>query len=148
MNPRHILVVEDDPASAELTLRAIQLLDPTADTTVVYDGQEAIHYLNRCPGAHPLPDVALLDLKMPKVDGFQVLRHLRAHSPLQRVVVVVLTSSKEEKDFITSYRLGANVCLIKPVDFIEFQQMFRRLWGFLDHLRRPGPPPTGADGRG
>lgn len=152
MTTRHILLIEDDPASAELTLRAIRFLDPVARTTIVGDGQEAIDYLDRCrhqsPESPPLPDVALLDLKMPKVDGFGVLRHLRASSHFHRVVVVVLTSSKEDKDFIASYQLGAKVCLIKPVDFTEFLEMLRRLWDFLRHLERLGPPRMGADGHG
>src|ERR1700722_17695315 len=119
-----ILMVEDDPKDAELTLTALEDYNLANEVVVVRDGEEALNYLlcrngfaNRTSGN---PAVMLLDLKLPKVDGLEVLRQVKAEDQLKLIPVVVLTSSHEEKDLVTSYRLGVNAYVVKPVDFHQF----------------------------
>lgn len=131
-NDRSILLVEDDPDGVELTLRALRKSDPAGHVAVARDGVEALEYLFGT-GAQAecdpdlLPQLILLDLKLPRLDGLEVLRRLRADARTRHIPVVVLTSSAEETDLISSYALGANSYLRKPVDFTEFVEVARHL---------------------
>src|SRR5438034_679750 len=112
-----ILLVEDNPSDAELTQRALRKSELGARVAVARDGAEALEYLfsNR-----PKPKVIFLDLKLPKIDGIEVLRRVRADDRLRSVPVVVLTSSQEERDISQCYKLGVNSYIVKPVEFDEF----------------------------
>lgn len=127
-----ILLVEDNPDDAELTLRAFRKSKVSNEMVVARDGVEALDYLfctgshaSRDPGASP--EVVLLDLKLPKVDGLEVLRRMRADDRTRRTPVVVLTSSGEDRDIAASYDLGANSFVRKPVDFALFLEAARQL---------------------
>jgi two-component system response regulator len=125
MRPPNILLVEDNPDDADLTLRAFSRSRVANEIVVVSDGEEALDYLFGT-GVHasrveaPLPSVVLLDLHLPKVEGLEVLRRLRSSDRTRRLPVVVLTSSREEGDVVRSYDLGANSYVRKPVDFEQF----------------------------
>jgi CheY-like chemotaxis protein len=127
-----ILLVEDNPDDEALTLRALKNNNIQNEVIVARDGVQALDYLFGT-GAHAgrdisqQPTVTLLDLKLPKVDGLEVLRRVRSDERTSALPVVVLTSSKEEQDLITSYRLGCNSYVRKPVDFDEFLQAARQL---------------------
>jgi CheY-like chemotaxis protein len=132
MGKKSILLVEDNPDDVELTLRAFKRHALANEVIVATDGEEALDYLfatgkhaGRDPSA--MPTVVLLDLKLPKVMGLDVLRRLRADERTKRLPVVVLTSSNEERDIITSYDLGANSFVRKPVDFAQFLDAARQL---------------------
>jgi two-component system response regulator len=125
MADKTILLVEDNPDDEALTLRALRRHNIANDVRVARDGQEALDCL-LAPGA-PLPQVVLLDLKLPKIDGLEVLRRIRADERARRVPVVVLTSSREEQDVVASYDLGANSYVRKPVDFERFVEAARQL---------------------
>jgi two-component system response regulator len=124
-----ILLVEDNPNDLELALHAFKKHNFVNNIEVARDGQEALDYLfgapGRCPGA--LPRVVLLDLKLPKVDGLEVLRQIRAHPTLRHLPVVILTSSREECDVVESYDLGVNSYIVKPVDFNQFVETVQTL---------------------
>lgn len=132
MKPKIILLVEDNPMDEELTLLALKKANILNEAVVARDGVEALDYL-LARGRHattpppPLPQVVLLDLKLPKVDGLEVLRELRAHPRTKRVPVVILTSSNEDQDVIRGYGLGANSFVRKPVDFEQFLDAARQL---------------------
>lgn len=131
-DPLEILLVEDDPADLELTLHALQNENIANRIHVARDGEEALDFLF-CRGKYAdrsnelLPSLVLLDLKLPKVDGMEVLRAIRAHSATRMIPVVILTSSREERDLITGYAEGANTFIQKPVDFDRFRQTVRQL---------------------
>jgi len=112
-----ILLVEDNPNDAELTQRALRKSDPGARLAIARDGAEALEYLL---STRPKPRVIFLDLKLPKIDGIEVLRRLRADDRTRSVPVVVLTSSQEERDIKECYKLGVNSYVVKPVEFDEF----------------------------
>jgi len=112
-----ILLVEDAPNDAELTQRAFRKSDLDVRLAIVRDGAEALDYLF---GGKPRPKVVLLDLKLPKIDGIDVLRRIRAGERTRTIPVVVLTSSQEERDIVECYELGANSYVVKPVDFDRF----------------------------
>jgi two-component system response regulator len=137
-----ILLVEDKRNDADLALRAFAKSKIVNEIVVVRDGQEALDYLFAM-GAHSgrdatrMPQVVLLDLKLPKVDGLEVLRRLRADERTRRLPVVVLTSSKEESDVVSSYDLGANSFIRKPVDFLEFVDAARQLGQYWLTLNEP-----------
>lgn len=142
MNNNLILLVEDNPDDEELTLRALKKNNIGNNLVVVRDGAEALDFLY-CSGAyadrdpHELPQVILLDLKLPKVDGLEVLAHIRAEQSTRFLPVVVLTSSREEQDLIKSYQLGANSYVRKPVDFTQFIEAVRQLglyWLVLNEI--------------
>lgn len=147
MQRRNILLVEDDPDDEALTIRALQKSNVANEVVVVRDGSEALDYLfgegayaDRDSGDPP--QVVLLDLKLPKIDGLQVLRKVRADERTRLVPVVILTSSDEERDVIEGYRLGANSYVRKPVDFNDFSEAVGRLG--LYWLLVNQPPPSGA----
>lgn len=132
MNKKFILLVEDNPDDEALTLRALRGNNIVNDVVVARDGAEALDYLfatgvyaNR--DAQAMPAAVLLDLKLPKVDGLEVLQRLRADNRTKRFPVIILTSSKEERDMVKSYNLGANSYICKPVDFTQFTEAVRQL---------------------
>jgi CheY-like chemotaxis protein len=138
-----ILMVEDDPKDVELTLTALDEYNLVNEVVVVRDGQEALDYLY-CQGqfgARPQdnPAVILLDLKLPKVDGLEVLNRIKSDEHLKMIPVVVLTSSREERDMMKSYRLGVNAYVVKPVDFHEFVNAVRELGVFWAVINQPPP---------
>ena len=121
-----ILLVEDSDADAEMTVRTLRRRGIANRIERVHDGVEALDYL-RVQGAHAgrrtgMPRLVLLDLKMPRMDGLQVLREMKADARLRKVPVVMMTSSREEGDLIESYELGVNSYVVKPVDFGEFAE--------------------------
>lgn len=142
---RPILLAEDHPADVELTRVALQSANLANEIIHVSDGQEALDYLNRqgrfanrAPG---LPAVLLLDLKMPKVDGLEVLSQIKSDSALRTLPIVVLTSSREEQDLVRSYQLGVNAYVVKPVDYHAFIEAISQLGVFWALLNEQPPPP-------
>jgi CheY-like chemotaxis protein len=142
LEPVDILLVEDNPADAELTLRVLHRKRLVNRVDHVTDGAQAIEYLLGDPD-RALPKLVLLDLKLPKVDGFEVLKRIRADSRTRHLPVVVLTSSTEERDLVDGYELGANSFVSKPVNFDEFQDAVEHVglyWMLLNRV--PGGSPT------
>jgi CheY-like chemotaxis protein len=137
MGKKQILLVEDNPDDIELTLRAFKKSNIINDVVVMHDGVEAIEYL--ADSSRELPQVVLLDLKMPRMDGIEVLKRIRGDERTRLLPVVVLTSSKDDKDIVESYSLGANSYVQKPVSFAEFLEAARRL-GMYWLLLNQGPP--------
>ncbi len=145
-----ILLVEDNPDDIELTIRAFAKSKIANQLVVTRDGEEALEYLfasgryaNRDAGA--MPEVVLLDLKLPKLDGLDVLRRLRADERTRRLPVVILTSSNEEQDIVRGYNLGANSFVRKPVDFARFATAAQQLglyWLVLNEAPPMGPVST------
>jgi CheY-like chemotaxis protein len=138
-----ILMVEDDPNDVELTLTALAEYNLANEVVVTRDGAEALDYLY-CRGSFATrtsenPAVLLLDLKLPKVDGLQVLQQIKSDEKLRMIPVVVLTSSHEEKDMVASYRLGVNAYVVKPVDFHEFVNAIKELGIFWAVINQPPP---------
>ena len=143
---RKILLVEDSIQDAEMTLAALQENNLANEVVHVRDGAEALDYLHGrgevgSPG-NGLPAFVLLDLKMPKVDGLEVLRQMKADARLRLIPVIMLTSSREEGDMIKSYRLGVNSYVVKPVDFGEFVEAVRALGAFWAVVNEPPPGRT------
>lgn len=137
-----ILLVEDNPDDEALTLRALRKANIANEIAVARDGVEALEYLDkRLASGATLPQVILLDLKLPRLDGLDVLRRVRDNGRLRLLPVVILTSSTEERDRIEGYRLGANSYVRKPVDFGEFAEAVRQL-GLYWLLLNQGPPDT------
>lgn len=140
-----ILLAEDDPLSVELTLEVLGDYNLTNDVAVAEDGEQALDYLyrrgkyaNRLKGN---PAVILLDIKMPRVDGLEVLRQIKSDPDLKMVPVVILTSSTMESDLIESYNLGANAFVVKPVAFPDFVEAIKTLGVFWALINKP---PTGS----
>ena len=136
-------MVEDDPKDVELTLTALEEYNLANEVIVTRDGEEALDYLY-CRGNHATrsgnrPAVMLLDLKLPKVDGLEVLRQVKSDENLKMIPVVVLTSSSEEKDMVASYKLGVNAYVVKPVDFHEFVNAIKEL-GVFWAVTNAAPP--------
>jgi CheY-like chemotaxis protein len=136
-------MVEDDPKDVELTLTALEDYNLANEVVVVRDGEEALNYLN-CQNEYSErlsgnPAVMLLDLKLPKVDGLEVLRQVKSNEALKLIPVVVLTSSHEEKDLIASYKLGVNAYVVKPVDFHQFVNAIKELGVFWAVINAPPP---------
>jgi CheY-like chemotaxis protein len=138
-----ILLVEDNPHDLELTLIALAKSQLANEVVVVRDGAEALDYLHRrgefAERVLGSPAVILLDLKLPKVDGLEVLKEIRNTEALKPVPVVMLTSSKEEQDVLRSYQLGVNAYVVKPVDFSEFVRAIADLGIFWAVLNEPPP---------
>ena len=138
-----ILLVEDDPKDVELTLTALGEYHLANEVVVARDGEEALDYLYRrgsfATRSNDNPAVLLLDLKLPKVDGLEVLQQIKSEENLKMIPVVVLTSSHEEKDMVASYRLGVNAYVVKPVDFHEFVNAIRELGVFWAIINQPPP---------
>jgi CheY-like chemotaxis protein len=134
-----ILLVEDNPHDLELAIHAFQRHKFTNQIEVARDGQEALDYLLGGNGrpAGVRPKLILLDLKLPKVDGLQVLREIRANPSLQHLPVVILTSSREERDIVESYNLGVNSYIVKPVDFDKFVETVQTLGLYWLLLNEP-----------
>lgn len=143
MGTKNILLVDDSSYDVELTLRALKPYRIINQVDVARDGAEALDYLHfrglfadreRCN-----PILTLLDLKMPKVDGIEVLRQIRADSVLKLIPVVLFTSSREEQDIINGYELGANAYIVKPVEFAKFSEAVQQLGLFWSLLNEPPP---------
>jgi CheY-like chemotaxis protein len=145
---KSILLAEDNAKDVELTLEALADHNLANDVVVVNDGADAIDFLlckgrfkERQPGN---PIVILLDIKMPRVDGLEVLHKIRSDESLQYIPVVILTSSREERDVIESYRLGVNAYVVKPVNFTDFVDAVKQLGVFWAAINEP--PPSGMQG--
>ena len=136
ISPRPILLVEDNPDDEMLTMRALRRSQITNPIQVARDGEQALEAILI---AEPLPSVVLLDLKLPKIDGLEVLQRIRAHERTRLLPVVVLTSSSEERDIIESYSLGANSYVRKPVDFDQFSQAVAQLGLYWVLINEPLP---------
>jgi CheY-like chemotaxis protein len=138
-----ILIVEDDPNDVELTLTALGEYNLANEVVVTRDGQEALDYLHRrgqySNRPQENPAVILLDLKLPKVDGLEVLQQIKSDERLNMVPVIVLTSSHQEKDVMRSYKLGVNAYVVKPVDFHEFVNAVKELGVFWAVINEPPP---------
>ena len=143
---KRILLAEDSPQDVEMTLNAMEEYHLVNEVVVVSNGAEALDYLygrGKYAGhANGVPVVVLLDLKMPKVDGLEVLRQMKSDPELRRIPVVMMTSSREEQDLVRSYDLGVNAYVVKPVDFQQFTDSVRKLscfWALINE-----PPPKGG----
>jgi two-component system response regulator len=139
MPAQMIVLVEDNPDDQTLTLRALKKQNIANEIVVLNDGVEALDYL--LDPEKPLPHLLLLDLKLPKLDGLQLLRRLRSEPRTQLLPVVVLTSSDEDRDVIEGYRLGANSYIRKPVDFNQFSEAVRQLGLYWLVLNQSPPRP-------
>ena len=150
MQDKIILLIEDNPDDAALTLRALEKNNIKNDVVVVHDGAEALDYLF-ATGSYAgrdltiMPQLTLLDLKLPKVDGLEVLRQLRANERTRLLPVVILTSSNEEQDRVNGYGLGANSYVRKPIDFGQFIDAVRQLGLYWLILNEPAPVPKRAE---
>ena len=147
---KRILLVEDNANDVEMTLAALEENHLANEVVVVRDGAEALDYLHRrgvfklrAPGN---PAVVLLDIKLPKVDGVEVLRQVKSDAELRRVPVVMLTSSREEQDLLSTYDLGVNGYVVKPVEFGEFVQSLNKLGLFWAVVNEPPPGSVGRHG--
>jgi len=146
---KRILYAEDSPMDVELTLAALEEHHLANEVVAVGDGVEALDYLYR-RGAFATreagnPAVVLLDLKMPRVDGLEVLRQVKSDPELRTIPVVIMTSSREERDLVESYRLGVNAYVVKPVDFEQFVAAVKEVGMFWAVVNEP--PPDTAGGR-
>jgi CheY-like chemotaxis protein len=140
-----IILIEDDPADAELALHALRSEHLGNHIHVLRDGEEALDFIF-CRGPYSgrrsnhTPKLILLDLKLPKIDGLEVLRQLKGDPHTRAIPVVVLTSSREEQDLVRSYRLGVNSYIQKPVDFQQFRETIRQLGLYWLVVNQPPPP--------
>lgn len=138
-NNRPILLVEDNPVDVDLTLRAFARRKLTNPIEIARDGQEALAWIPRWEAGEVLPLVILLDLKLPRVDGLEVLRRLREQPVSKNLPVVVLTTSNEDRDVATAYRYHANSYIVKPVNFEKFMEVAAQIeiyWCLLNHPPR------------
>jgi two-component system response regulator len=141
-DPVEILLIEDNPNDVELTLHALKRNNLTNPIHIVRDGAEALEFLfgsqeSAGGSVKQLPKVILLDLKLPKLDGMEVLRRIKSDETTRLIPVVVLTSSREERDIVESYRLGVNSYIAKPVDFEQFTEVVRLLGLYWLLLNQP-----------
>ncbi len=146
MNNKRILLVEDNPRDEALTLRALKKSGIATDIVVTRDGAEALDYLfgtGKYEGRDTsvVPQLIMLDLKLPKIDGLQVLKRLRSDERTKRLTIVIFTSSSEEEDMIKSYDLGANSYVRKPVDFEQFAEVTGKLGVYWFSLNEAAPLP-------
>lgn len=146
-----ILLVEDNPKDLELTLAALEQCQLANSVDVARDGEEALDYLYRrrqyVERSNGDPAVVLLDLKLPKIDGLEVLERIKGDPELRQTPVVMLTSSREERDLLKSYSLGVNAFVVKPVGFEQFFEAIRDLGMFWAVLNEPPPPGINPRGR-
>jgi CheY-like chemotaxis protein len=144
---KQIVLAEDNANDVELTLNALRDNHIANEIVVVRDGVEALDYLYRRNAfvgrTIANPALVLLDLKMPKIDGIEVLRQIKSDSSLKSIPVVMLTSSREEQDLVRSYELGVNAYVVKPVAFHQFIDAVKLLGGFWAVINEPPPRPTG-----
>lgn len=134
-----ILLVEDNPMDLELTLRAFNKRRLSNPIEIARDGAEALGWLSRWDAGEPRPAVILLDLKLPRVDGLEVLRQLKSHPKYHTIPVVILTTSDEDRDINAAYQLGGNSYIVKPVDFEKFQSVAEQIelyWCVLNEKPR------------
>jgi len=132
-----ILLVEDNPLDVDLTKRAFSRHKLTNPIHIARDGEEALDWIPRWETGEPLPIVILLDLKLPKVDGLEVLRHIKSNSVSRAIPVVVLTSSAENRDITEAYSIGANSYIVKPVDFDKFVEVAGQIELYWTVLNNP-----------
>ena len=132
-----ILLVEDNPMDVDLTRRAFARHKLSNPIQVARDGEEALAYLARWEAGEPTPTVILLDLKLPKVDGLEVLRRIKSHPNFRAIPIVVLTTSAEDHDIQTAYQLGVNSYIVKPVDFDKFIQVAAQIELYWCALNTP-----------
>ena len=149
MKANQILLVDDSARDIEMALDALQQYQLANEVVTLRDGAEALDYLYRrgpfADRTDPNPAVILLDLKMPRVDGLEVLRQLKGDAALKVIPVVMMTSSREEQDLIKSYQLGVNAYVVKPLDFHEFIEAIKVLGAFWVVLNEP-PPADSSQG--
>jgi two-component system response regulator len=149
MKPKRILLVEDNPRDAEMALDALEQYNLSNEVVTLRDGAEALDYLFRrgpfAGRADGDPAVILLDLKMPRVDGLEVLKKLKADDRLKVIPIVMMTSSREDQDIVSSYKLGVNAYIVKPLNFHEFVDAIKfvgAFWAVLNEApEEPLPPP-------
>jgi CheY-like chemotaxis protein len=143
---KRILLAEDSEQDIELTLAALEEHHLANEVVVVRDGAEALDYLYRrgkfVGHKNGMPVVVLLDLKMPRVDGLEVLRQMKSDPGMKNVPVVILTSSREEQDLVKSYELGVNAYVVKPVDFQQFVASVKKMGCFWALINEPPPGPA------
>jgi len=143
MEPIEILLVEDNPNHAELTVRVLRKHNISNHIRIARDGSEALEILlAEDNGTLPVPKVILLDLKLPKIDGTEVLARLKADPRTRRIPVVMLTSSREDRDLAKCYALGVNSYIVKPVDFAQFSEAVREVglyWVLLNQMSTQSP---------
>lgn len=132
-----ILLVEDNPVDLDLTLRAFKSRRLTNPIEIARDGEEALSFIEKWQNGDPVPVVILLDLNLPKVNGLEVLEAIKKHPDFKTIPVVVLTTSSESRDVKTSYQLGANSYIVKPVDFEKFMEVARQIELYWSVLNRP-----------
>jgi CheY-like chemotaxis protein len=147
LGPRPVLLVEDNPIDLDLTRRAFQRQRLVNRLEVARDGQEALDWVVRWQTGEPLPLVILLDLKLPKVEGLEVLRVLKSTEQTRMIPVVVLSTSKEDSDIQSAYRLGANSYIVKPVDFDKFMHVASQIelyWCALNNHAPLTPDPSSS----
>jgi CheY-like chemotaxis protein len=140
IEPTRILLVEDDPHDVELVQLALDSYNFVNQIDVAEDGEQALQYLLGREGnspSHPLPRLVLLDLKLPKVSGLKVLEAIRSYPRTQHLVVVVMTSSQEDKDLNACYKLGVNSYIVKPLDFTQFIEVSRQVGCYWMMLNKP-----------
>ena len=137
MRSAFIALIEDNPDDEALTMRALKRNGIANDIVILRDGVEALDFL--LDAAKPVPQLVLLDLKLPRIDGLELLKRLRSEPRTQLLPIVILTSSSEERDVIEGYRLGANSYVRKPVDFNEFSEAVRQLGLYWLVLNLPVP---------
>jgi two-component system response regulator len=140
-----VLLIEDNQDDIHLMLHSFRRHKFTNDITVVMDGEEALRYLEQSREQEGVPGLILLDLKLPKVSGMEILERIKGDAVFKRIPVVVLTSSAEEKDVENSYRLGANSYIVKPVDFKKFVETVRMLGFYWLLLNKPPSPGDGLE---
>lgn len=145
VEPTRILLVEDDPNDVELIQLALDTYNFVNQIDVAEDGEQALDYLlgrdRNPPPTHPLPRLVLLDLKLPKISGIKVLEAIRAHPRTHNLVVVVMTSSEEDRDLRACYNLGVNSYIVKPLDFTQFVTVARQVGFYWMMLNKPPLPP-------
>jgi two-component system, response regulator len=139
---KRILIADDSPRDVELTIAALAEKNLANEVIVAEDGEEALDYLykrGKFANETGLPAVILLDIKMPKMDGIEVLRHIRSNPVFKLIPVIMVTSSREEKDLVESYKLGANSYVVKPVDIVQFIDAIKVLGQYWAIINQPPP---------